>query len=543
MDLTGIGLESARGSFFLMAGTAGSTIMGAIAAILIARLLGPAGYGLYTLAFVLPSLIAAIVDFGLSPALTRYGASLRVQQKYRKLASMISSGFLFSLVVGIGASLLVFALSGQLAAFVLQRQEMGQLLLLASACIPFQVFFNLAYQTFVGLDRMEQGALVAVLRNVTTVIVSPVLIVVGFGTAGAILGQVVGWMVAGLVAVWLLLAHWQAFRKMPSELELRNGKQADIGTMMGYGLPLYVVSLLTATLAQYQRITLAFFVSDTEIGNFSAAFNFGMLVSVVATPITTSLFPAFSKLDLETRKDDVKRMFKLSVKYVTFVIFPAAIAIATLSKDLVRAVYGASYIDASSYLTLYILTWLLLWGGSGLGNQLITNFFGGIGRSGEALKVSLVQLFVLLPAGAVMAWLYRVPGSIFAVILSALVSIIFGLSLAFRRYGIQVDVWGLLRALAASLASTLPILPIVYYSPLPSLVNVLIAAPIYLAAYLTVAPLFGAVKRADLQVLIPILGQIKILKSATGLILAYETLVLNIVERQTKSTVLARNST
>jgi len=526
-----------------MAGTAASTVIAAVGIIVIARLLGPADYGLYTLAFVLPSLFAAIIDFGLSPALTRYGASLRAQQKYGKLASMIGSAVLLKLVAGAGAFLLVLGFSGQLATSVLQRQDMGQLLVLACISILFQGFYTLSYNAFVGLDRMEQGALVMVLRDTTRMTLSSVLVVVGFGTAGAILGQVAGLIIAGLLGVSLLLTHRQVFRKMPSEMELNEGRRADIEAMIGYGLPLYVGSLLTITLMQYHRIILAFFVSDAEIGNFSAAFNFGALVAIVATPVATALFPAFSKLDLETRKDDVKRMFKLSVRYVTLLIFPVAIAIATLSKDLTRAVYGASYADASTYLTLYMLTWLFLWGGAGLGNLLITNFFAGIGRSREALKVALVQLVVFLPAAPVMASLYRVPGSIVAVILSALVSTVFGLRLAVRKYEMQVDVVGLLRALAASLVSALPILPIVYYSPLPSLANALIGALIYLAAYLTVAPVFRAVKRADLQTLIPILGQIRILRPATRLIFAYETRVLNLVERETKSTAPSGNPT
>jgi len=536
MELTEIGAESARGSFSLIAGASVSTIITAVGAIVIARLLGPAGYGLYTLAFVLPSLFVAIADFGLCPALTMYGASLRAQRKYSRLASMIGSGLRFKLVVGAATSLLILGLSAQLVTTMLHRQDMGQLLVLASISIIFQGFFNLAYNAFVGLDRMEQGALVMVIRDTTRMILSLVLIVVGFGTAGAILGQVGGWIIGSLLGVWLLLTQRQAYRKMPGEIELKKGGRADLEVMIGYGLPLYVGSLLTVMLMQYLRIVLAFYVSDAEIGNFSAAFNFGALVSIVATPVATALFPAFSKLDFETRKEDLKRMFRLSVRYVTFLIFPLAIAIATLSKDLTRAVYGASYAYASTYLTLYMLAWLLLWGGTGLGNLLITNFFGGIGRTREALKVALVQLVIFLPVTPVMASLCRVPGSIIAVILSALVSTVFGLRLAVRKYGMQVDLVGIFRTLAASLASALPILPIAYYSLLPSLANALIGASIYLAAYITLAPVFKAIKRSDLEILASLLGQIRILKPATDLIFAYETRLLNMLERKISTT-------
>lgn len=67
-----------------------------------------------------------------------------------------------------------------------------------------------------------------------------------------------------------------------------------------------------------------------------------------------------------------------------------------------------------------------------------------------------------------------------------------------------------------------------------SLANVLVGGSIYLAAYLTLAPLFRAIKRTDIQILAPILGQIRIIKPATDRILAYETWLLEAVDRNSK---------
>jgi hypothetical protein len=50
------------------------------------------------------------------------------------------------------------------------------------------------------------------------------------------------------------------------------------------------------------------------------------------------------------------------------------------------------------------------------------------------------------------------------------------------------------------------------------LANALIGALIYLAAYLTLAPVFKAIKRSDLEILGPLLGRIRIIKPATDLV-------------------------
>ena len=46
----------------------------AIAAIFVARLLGPDGYGLYTLAFLIPGILSLFVGLGVNISVTRYVA-------------------------------------------------------------------------------------------------------------------------------------------------------------------------------------------------------------------------------------------------------------------------------------------------------------------------------------------------------------------------------------------------------------------------------------------------------------------------------------
>lgn len=526
MELAKIAEESARGSFSLMAGTFASTVIGAIVVIIMARLLGPVGYGLYTLSFVLPALFATFADFGLSPALTRYGASLRSQHKYGRLADMIGSGLLFNLSTSLAASLLAFALSNQLAASVLQRQDMGRLVALASVTILFQGLFNLSYNALVGLDRMGQSAMMLVLRDTARVILSPLLIIVGFGVAGAISGQVLGWVLASAVGVWVLLAYQQTLGKNPDETVLEKRMARNIETMMRYGLPIYLGTLVSSLLIQYQNIVLAFFTTNAEIGNFNAARNFGALIQILATPVATALFPAFSKRDLETGKKELQIMFENSVKYTTLLIIPLAVFVAAASRDLILAIYGAAYTSAAMYLTLYVGIFLL----ASIGSQVIGAFLNGVGRTKVNLTIALVQLAVFLPAAPLMAWRYGVPGMIVALVLSSLVSTSFGLWLATWRYGMRVDLVGSFLTLACALVSALPVLPIVYYSALPSLAKVILAGLVYFAAYLTLAPLFRAVKRTDVQALAPILGEIKILEPVTSLVFGYELRILSILQ-------------
>jgi O-antigen/teichoic acid export membrane protein len=70
MNLHELGKESVQGGLILFVGQGFSTILLAITSILTARFLGPDAFGIYILTLLIPTLISALIDFGISPALT-----------------------------------------------------------------------------------------------------------------------------------------------------------------------------------------------------------------------------------------------------------------------------------------------------------------------------------------------------------------------------------------------------------------------------------------------------------------------------------------
>jgi len=63
----------------------------ALASILIARLLGPENYGLYTVALITPSFLIALSDLGISAALTRFSARFHSEGKDQKVVDLIKA--------------------------------------------------------------------------------------------------------------------------------------------------------------------------------------------------------------------------------------------------------------------------------------------------------------------------------------------------------------------------------------------------------------------------------------------------------------------
>jgi O-antigen/teichoic acid export membrane protein len=255
----------------------------------------------------------------------RFSARFRSENKAEPLLSLIKGVTVFRLALSLIVWLFCFLYSDFLASTLLNRPEAGFYIRVSSFLIVFQALFNLLYSLYVGLDRYDVGAAVKVFMSIVKSTSAPLLVVLGLGVFGAVLGHVLGFTVSVVLGISLLyLGPYRALRSvMRDGVESGASFARDLKTMISYGLPLYVSSLILLLADQYRLILLAYNVSDAEIGNFQAAGNFASLLVVISTPISTALFPALSKLD--PAGEDVRKALQYSVKYTGMLIVPAAL--------------------------------------------------------------------------------------------------------------------------------------------------------------------------------------------------------------------------
>jgi O-antigen/teichoic acid export membrane protein len=143
-----------------------STAILAVGSILIARLLGPAGYGLYSLALVVPALLVSLINFGIDEALVRFPAKFKAEGRGELLVGVLRSGLKFRLLTGVAAFIICIAFSDLLATHLLNRPEMGLYVGLSSFVILFQSVFSSAYSSFVGLGGMGRSAMLKGLMSI-----------------------------------------------------------------------------------------------------------------------------------------------------------------------------------------------------------------------------------------------------------------------------------------------------------------------------------------------------------------------------------------
>jgi O-antigen/teichoic acid export membrane protein len=332
---------SVKGGFHLLWGLVASTVISAVGTIIIAWLLGESNYGIYTIALTAPNLIATFRDMGVNSAMIRYTAQYNAENEAAKVRGIFVSGLIFETLLGLVLSMVCFLLSGFLATNVFQRPAIAPLIQVVSFIILTGALLNTATAAFTGIEKMHLNSIMLVCQSVIKTILIIVLVVLGLGTFGAMIGYTAAFLIAGLIGVLLM---WTIYKSLPKPTAGRLEIKSNIKIMFRYGLPLSISAILAGFLTQYYGILMAIYVkNDAMIGNYSVAMNFVVLITFFATPVTTMLFPAFSKLDPQKDRGTLRNVFQFSVKYAALLVVPVTAMIIALSQPAISTIFACSY--------------------------------------------------------------------------------------------------------------------------------------------------------------------------------------------------------
>ena len=488
---TGMAKSSARGGFKLFIGVSVSSIVTAVGLILVLRLLGdPDEYGIIITALIFPAILGLFKDWGTNSAMIKYLAQYRSENKPQSVKNVMVTGLLFELVTGGLLTLLCFLLADFLAISVFQVPEAKVLIEVASLTILADSFLKVSQSTFIGLERMEFHSLTLILNAGIRCFLAPLLVFRGYSVLGAIQGQIVAQLTAGIIG---LIIFYVAFFRNPektawSELDITG----TLKTLLRYGLPLSVSVVIGGFLPQFYNTLLK---DTTALGNLGAAVNFTVLISFFTVPIATVLFPAFSKLKAEEEKKTLRVVFQSSVKYGALLTLPVTLMIMVLSEPLVFAVVGTEYTEAPFFLTLYSIIYLY----AGLGNLSLGNFLNGQGKTQITMKLALLNLGL----GSLLGWTlipqFGVVGLILANLIAGFPGLFTGLWWIRKHFGATIDLVSSAKIFLASVIAA-----VVTYLLLSQLnysywIELITGGLSFLVVYLVTAPLIRAVDKKDVR--------------------------------------------
>ena len=487
-----MGKTSATGSFQLLIGVATSTIIMAAGALILGKLLTSDELGLYGIVLVPSTLINLVRDWGINSAMTKYIATLRASDKDEEIHDVIIAGLTFEVASGLALSFLSLLLASFIATFAFHRPESARYIAIVSVSIISGALLAASQAGFVGFERMRLYSFTQICQSIVKVAVGITLVILGYGVLGAVIGYTLSYVAAafiGLATFYFLLIR--PLRRKAT----RNSITKTLRTMLNYGVPLSIASILGGVLAQIYAFMIIPLTTNAMYGNYTIALYFSVLLTFVTTPIATVLFPAFAKLDPHNEHELLKNVFASSVKYASILLVPFTMAIMVLSGPMIGTLYGGKYPYGPFFLTLYVISNLFVVFGSLSSGSLLS----GLGETNILMIQSIITLVIGIPLGVVLIPILGITGLIIATIVSGVPSMFWGLYWIWKHYEAKADFKSSAKILAASaIAAILAYLPTIFLNT-AYWIKLVIGLIIFLAAYIFGAPIIGAVSLTDIN--------------------------------------------
>jgi stage V sporulation protein B len=513
--------ESARGTLVLLAGNLAYTGITAVTAIFLARLLGPDGYGVYTLAFVVPSLLSLFVGLGVNISVTRYVAYYISSGDVEKAKSITRSATSFLLIFGLLLSAVNFYGASYFVDVLLHRPELVPYVQIASLFVIGQSISGSATSVFIGWSSMVESSAFTVLQAVLKLVLTVGLILAGFGVLGAVVGHTLSYLVQGVLAtIFLYVAHMRPWSKAS------NTFFADTKMMLSYGIPPFAGNVVSGLASQFVTIVLAAIATNAVIGYYQAALNVTIAVSVVSGTVTNVLYRSFAAL--QGLAGDTSLAFSYAVRYVSLVVTPIVFFLIAAAAPLFYFLYGSSYASGVVLLRLVGLSFLPI----SIGLTVLTPFLNGVGKSRITMVITVGSAIALAAGGYFFAVSLGLgaEGIMLALLVSNLALTVSGLLLVRKYLHVRISIIPLVGiVLAASIAGLT--IAFLSFAGLPIIVTLLIDCIVFTLVYLTCVPLVRGIDGDDivrLSIAGEGLGPVRIL---LRLILAYESRILALVKR------------
>jgi len=326
------------------------TLLGLVTSVLLARSLGPDGYGVYAYIFAMISLLAIPSQVGLPSLLVRETAKAHAQGKWGLMRGLWRWS---STVTGVMALVLAL-LALTIGWFYQEKFSQTQIATFAwgLALVPLVALGNLRGGALRGLRKVVAGQLPEVVLRPGLFVLSllAVMLLLPEGTLTASTAMALHVMAAALAFLAGAMLLWRA---RPPQLAAHPLPVYRAREWFGSALPLAFVSGMMLINQQTDILLLGLFRSAEEVGVYRVAVSVATVVAFGLQAITMVVSPHFARLYAQGDLKQLQRVVTQSARLILLLALPVVFLVIVLGERLLSEVFGADY--ASAYLPLVIL--------------------------------------------------------------------------------------------------------------------------------------------------------------------------------------------
>lgn len=384
-------------------------IVGVGVSVVLARSLGPAGLGSFTLTNSIAQSIQGFSRLGADAGTHVLVARLTVGTHASEVEERLSAGLGFFLVMGVIVGIICMVFADPIAARIFAQSSLSPFVFWAGALAFFQFVQTGGYVAFAALHNFKTYALISGAAGTA----AAVLTLLGAyldGPIGAVIASVIG---QAVTTIAVMVYAMEECRANGVRFHARLAWHPTVEAIK-LGFPFFTAVLLLMPVELAAQTLLVRWHGVNSLGDIRTAAALTSMLAFLPSALNAPLVSMFAAADASSPRLALMRAVQ-SMKGLWLFAMAVTLGLLTIWRELVLILFGPAYRDALTYGSLSVVLTLFMIIIAPLYNLLLAQK-----RTGTLLVAAFVRAAIMLGAAALLLKPLGVAGLWLAQMLSAM---------------------------------------------------------------------------------------------------------------------------
>ncbi len=501
-----------KNSFILVIGNLLFRIGGYINRLLMSRMLGPEGYGLYGLTLPFQGIFQILSAGGLPPAISKYVAEYNTQDEKALTRQVIITSTKFMVLMAILLSIILLFSSDYIANNIFHKPLVVWPLRAVCLITPFSVVVGAMRGAFQGVYKNEYTVYNRLAEQVSTIVFACVFVYAGLYAMGAVLGSAFGFIISAITAVYLYKKYISPLFYSEDSLNLTLKEELKLLWMLiRFAVPVAITALSEMAIYDVGTLVIGFFMMSSDVGFYNAADPISRIPLVISLSVSTVLLPATAEAYALKNHDLLQKYVIDCLRYSILTVLPLCVLISVFSTPIITLLFSSVYTPGSGVLSILVI------GMSFYSIYMIcSSILQGTGNPKLPMIILLFGTILNLTLNALFVYNQGIIGAAIATTITTFILMIVIMYFVIKNTKIQIPWRNILSILFANILLTIIYL-IIPKTIIGSIIGMIIGSIIYVISLI----LLKVFTKRDLNFFVQYLNKIPILKGYTERIVNY----------------------
>ena len=340
----------AKGAGFALIGKIAGRGLHVAGQVVLARILGPSGLGIYSLGWNSLRIITLLSPLGLEKSVIRFASHHYDSKKDDgALQRIVLQSLSMSLVASIGIAVVLFILSPVMEN-VFNKPGLTRIFQLISLAIPFATILMVAAAaTSISKDVRYSIISEEVSQPAFNLIMILVFYWLGLGIEGTVLAASISFILSTGLAMFFLK------RLIPDLFSWQKKANFFNSGFLAYSVPMALSGTFSTLILLIDRVMIGYFRTDYETGIYQAISLYSLVFVMILSAVKTIFSPMISGVYNQAAFERFHSLYKLATKWGLYFGIPFLLVFLFSPGEVIQILYGDVYSVGKTALVILML--------------------------------------------------------------------------------------------------------------------------------------------------------------------------------------------